>query len=102
MDEETQREIRRKNLCFSCKEPWELAHRCMGKGKVNNIEVLPYSDGEEEARQAYGNKQSSSDDEKPCMEDKDVEKLCVEAKGGIIATISGVPRFHTFRICGVL
>jgi hypothetical protein len=23
MDEETQRELRRKKLCYSCKEPWE-------------------------------------------------------------------------------
>jgi hypothetical protein len=33
MDEETRRELRRKKLCFTCKDPWEPGHRCMGKGK---------------------------------------------------------------------
>jgi hypothetical protein len=36
------------------------------------------------------------------VEDKDVEHPCVEVKSGTIATLSSVPRFHTFRICGVL
>jgi hypothetical protein len=40
MDEETQKELKRKKLCFSCKEPWELGHRCMGKQKVHYIEAL--------------------------------------------------------------
>ena len=25
--------------CYDCKEPWELCHRCKGKGKVHYIEV---------------------------------------------------------------
>jgi hypothetical protein len=37
MDEDIQREIRRKKLFFRCKEPWEPGHRCMGKGKVHYI-----------------------------------------------------------------
>jgi hypothetical protein len=43
LDEETRRELRRKKLCFTCKDPWESGHRCMGKGKAHYIEVL--SDG---------------------------------------------------------
>jgi hypothetical protein len=56
-------ELRRKKLCFSCKEPWEPSHRCMGKGKVHYIEVLSDSDGEEEAGRAQGSEHSNSDDE---------------------------------------
>ena len=41
-------ESRRKKLCFSCKEPWEPGHRCMGKGKVHYIEVVSDSDEEED------------------------------------------------------
>jgi hypothetical protein len=50
MDEETQREIRRKKLCYSCKESWEPGHRCMGKGKVHYIEVVSdeEDDGDDE------------------------------------------------------
>jgi hypothetical protein len=33
LDEATRRELRRKQLCYTCKEPWEPGHRCMGKGK---------------------------------------------------------------------
>jgi hypothetical protein len=47
--------LRKKNLCFSCKEPWELGHRCMGKGKVNYIEVHSDSDEEEEVTLEQGN-----------------------------------------------
>jgi hypothetical protein len=39
-NEETQRELRRKKIFFSCKDPWELGHRCMGKGKFHYIEVV--------------------------------------------------------------
>jgi hypothetical protein len=42
----TRRELRRKQLCFTCKEPWDPTHKCMGKGKAHYIEVI--SDDEEE------------------------------------------------------
>jgi hypothetical protein len=64
----------------------------MGKGKVHYIEVISDSDREEEVGQTRGGEQSNMDDEQPH----------VEAKGGTISSLSGVPRFHTFRICGVL
>jgi hypothetical protein len=61
MDEETQRELRRKKLFFSCKEPWELGHRCMGKGKVHYIEVLSdeEDDDEDESTHIQDSGQSS-------------------------------------------
>ena len=46
MDESTRRELRRKHLCFTCKEPWDPTHKCKGKGKAHYIEVI--SDDEEE------------------------------------------------------
>jgi hypothetical protein len=46
MDEDTRRDLRRKQLCFTCKEPWDPGHRCMGKGNVHYIELV--SDNEEE------------------------------------------------------
>ena len=50
LDDETQRELRRKKICFSCQEPWVSSHRCSGKGKAHYIEV--YSDsGDEEDEQ---------------------------------------------------
>jgi hypothetical protein len=46
VDENTRRELRRKQLCFTCKEPWNPTHKCMGRGQVHYIEVT--SDNEEE------------------------------------------------------
>jgi hypothetical protein len=40
MDEETWRELRKKKLCYSCKESWKMGHQCMGIGKVHYIEVV--------------------------------------------------------------
>jgi hypothetical protein len=92
LDDDDQRELRRKKLCFSCKEPWEPGHRCMGKGKVHYIEVLSDSDGEEEKGQEQESEHDSLVDENPHE----------EVKSGAIATLSGVPRFDTFRVHGVL
>jgi hypothetical protein len=39
--------IRSKQLCYSCKVPWELDHRCRGKGKRHIIEVHYDSEDEE-------------------------------------------------------
>jgi hypothetical protein len=47
--EETQIEptpIRCREICYSCKVPWEPDHRCRGKGKVHIIEV--HYDNEDE------------------------------------------------------
>jgi hypothetical protein len=46
MDENTRRELRRKQQCYTCKEPWNPSHKCMGRGQVHYIEVT--SDNEEE------------------------------------------------------
>ncbi len=46
LDEATRQELRRKKICYNFKGPWELGHRCLGKGKINYIEVV--SDDEDE------------------------------------------------------
>jgi hypothetical protein len=48
LDEVTHNELRRKKLFFSGKEPWDLRHGCMEKGKVHYIEVHSDIDEEEE------------------------------------------------------
>jgi hypothetical protein len=64
----------------------------MGKGKAHYIEVLSDSEEEEEAEQVQDSEQDKSTD----------EQLHEEVKSGAIATLSSVPRFHTFRIHGVV
>jgi hypothetical protein len=49
LDDEMRRELMRKKLCFTCKDPWVPGHRCMGKGKIHYIEVAANGvDSEEE------------------------------------------------------
>ena len=36
LNEDTRRDLRRKNLCFNCKGPWVPSHRCMGKGRYTS------------------------------------------------------------------
>ena len=54
MDENTRRELRRKQLCYTCKEPSDPTHKCMGRGKAHYIEVT--SDNEED--EDYGHLQN--------------------------------------------
>jgi hypothetical protein len=43
------RELIKKNICFTCKDPWVLGHMCMGKGEIHYIEVaIDNVDSEEE------------------------------------------------------
>jgi hypothetical protein len=37
----------RKKLCFNCRDPWVLGHRCLGKGQIHYIEVASYNEEEE-------------------------------------------------------
>jgi hypothetical protein len=102
LNEETRRELRRKNLSYNRKKPWEPGQRWLGKGKVHYIEVLPDSDEEVVARRDQGNEHNSLDDEHPQVEANGVEQQRDETKGVTIVTLSGVPTFHTFRVSEVL
>jgi hypothetical protein len=92
LDEATRNELRRNNLFFSCKDPWESGHRCIGKGKAHYIEVLSDNEEEEEAKK-------EEDGEKQKLAD---EKTHEEVKSGAITTLLSVPRFHTFKIYSVV
>ena len=87
LNEDTRRDLRRKNLCFACKEHWVPGHRCMGKGKVHLIEVLPNSSEEDKSEQKPNGELHSTD----------LEQLPQRVT---IATLTGVPTFHTIRIRG--
>jgi hypothetical protein len=63
LDEATQNELRKKNICFNYKEPWAPGHICMGKGKVHYIEVHSNSDEEENVAPEQGNEQGEYNEE---------------------------------------
>jgi hypothetical protein len=47
LDDATRRDLMRKKLCFTYKDPWVPDHRCMSKGQIHYIEVVVDSDEEE-------------------------------------------------------
>jgi hypothetical protein len=99
MDDNTRRELRRKQLCFTCKEPWNPSHKCMGRGQVHYIEVT--SDNEEE--EDCGQIQNIEAETIETAEEEIPEQQNNMAEGNAtLASISGVPKFNTFRMRGVL
>jgi len=102
MDEATRRDLRRKQLCFTYKEPWDPGHKCMGKGKGHYIEVI--SDDEEEDFGHIQNIEANPPRVDPTKNDEGEEAgfgLAADKKV-TIASIGGVPKFNTFRMRGVL
>lgn len=69
INEESRNELRRKKLCFSCKEPWEPGHHCLGIGKVHLIEVM--FDDEEHEEQEASVEDSDHEDQPPQVELED-------------------------------
>jgi hypothetical protein len=103
MDEATRRELRRKQLCFTCKEPWEPGHKCMGKGKVHYIEVI--FDDEEEDEIGHIQNIEANQPRTENAQNEDGEEVDLGQAGDktiTIASISGVPKYNTFRMRGVL
>ena len=78
-------------MCFSCQEPWDPNHKCV-KGKAHYIEVFSESDeeGVEEAELGDGDYEIAEEEEQPHQNNSKIDVL------------SGVPRFHTLRLKGVL
>ena len=64
----------------------------MGKGNAHYIEV--YSDSDEE--------EDETDQEQEGLQVAEEEQQQSETQEGVTTTLSGVPRFHTFRVGGVL
>ena len=81
----------RKKLCFTCQEPWVPGHKCAGKVKAHYIEV--YSDSDED-----DNEQEATE-ELWAAEEESHQGDTLE---GVIATLFGVPRFHTLRVRAVV
>jgi hypothetical protein len=120
LDDETRRELMRKKLFFSRRDPWVPGQRCMGKGEIHYIEVETDRVDIEEEEQDCGS--TSSKEELALVEEQPPRRSPTPAgahppvvpqpleqanrrkptKGGVIATLSGVPRYDTLRIRGII
>jgi hypothetical protein len=120
LDDETRREIMRKKLCFNYKDPWVLGHKCIGKGEIYYIEVVADIVDSEEEEQNNGStiskEESAPEEDHPPHRPPTlvgshplvVPQLPEQAnrrkptKGRVIATLSGVPKYDTLRIIGII
>lgn len=89
--EASKNELRRRKLCFICRETWQPRHRCLGKGQIHYIEVV-------------SDEEMQSDEVEP---EKEVEEMEHEhqAKGysrGTLAALTWTPLYNVFRIRGIL
>jgi hypothetical protein len=98
MDDKTMRELRRKQLYFTCKEPWNPSHKCMGHGQVHYIEVTSDNEEEEDYRQFQNMEAEAIGTAEEVVTEHD---STAEGKS-TLASISGVPKFNTFRMRGVI
>jgi hypothetical protein len=98
LDENTRRELRRKQLCFTCKEPWNPSHKCMGRGQVHYIEVTSNNEEEEDFDQI----QNMEADTTETTEEETTGHDSTTEEKATLASISGVPKYNTFRMRGVL
>ena len=90
--ENTKRELRRKQLCFTCKEPWNPAHKCMGRGQVHYIEVTSNNKEEEEINQIQNIEAETIE----TTEEEIIGQDSTAEEKATLASISGVPKYNTF------
>ena len=100
MDPETQNDLRRKKQCFSCKEPWEPGHHCMGKGKIHLIEVTSEL-GDEDVLDTDVEDSTEDVEQVQTQLELDTPEPMASAKVAM-AILSNNPKFHAFWLKGTL
>ena len=59
LDNDTLNDLRKKKLCFHCREPWDLSHKCPLKAKANQMEYF----SAEESQLERDDQHSDSDED---------------------------------------
>ena len=92
LDNETLNDLRKKKLCFHCREPWDLSHKCPLKAKAKQMEYFSAEesvDGDsEQSSESDGDDDSSSHEE--------------AHDDSTIAQLSSIQEAVTFRVRGTL
>ncbi|XP_059073375.1 uncharacterized protein LOC131874148 [Cryptomeria japonica] len=93
LDNDTLNELRRKKLCFHCREPWDPSHKCPLKAKAKQIE---YFSADETAEESSDSTSSSGDSDSQSAARKD------SGDDRVIARLSGTQKSITFKVHGVI
>ena len=101
VDDGARRELRKKQLCFTCQEPWALGHRCAA-GKAHFIEVFSNDSGEEDEEddEEAGDSQTAQDQLPPPP--PGTGGAAFAPTGGTLAALRGVPKYLTLRVQGTV
>ena len=67
LDNDTLNELRKKKLCFHCREPWDLSHKCPLKAKANQMEYFSAEESQSERED-----QHSDSDEDTTTEERSI------------------------------
>ncbi|XP_057823527.2 uncharacterized protein LOC131035817 [Cryptomeria japonica] len=91
LDNETLNELRRKKLCFQCREPWDLSHKCPLKAKANQME-------------SFSAEESQSEDEEQQSESDGESSATEEGSGNekSLARLTGAQKAITFKVRGII
>ena len=101
VDDDARRELKKKQLCFTCQESWAPGHRCVA-GKAHFIEVFSKSNGEEdeeddvEARDGHAVQDTLPPPPPPA------EGVAFAPTGGALVALRGVPKCLTMRVQGTV
>ncbi|XP_059078061.1 uncharacterized protein LOC131876635 [Cryptomeria japonica] len=95
-NEESLNDLRRRNLCFKCNEPWDPKHKCASKGKANQLEYFSGDDASSENSDQHTENEDSGGENASEGSDKGLE----EDKP--MARLSSIQREASFRMRGVL
>eukprot|EP00253_Pinus_taeda_P018255 PITA_18255 len=101
IEDDVRRELKKKQLCFTCQEPWALGHRCVA-GKAHFIEVFSESSGEEDDEDdvEVGDSHDIQGPLPPPL--RATGGASFAPTGGALAALRGVPKYLTLRIRGIV
>jgi hypothetical protein len=98
MDKNTRRELRRKQLFYTCKDLRNPSRKCMGCGQVHYIEVTSNNEEDED----FGHIQNMKADITKTTEEEATGHDNTTKERYTLASISGVPKYNNFKMRGVL
>eukprot|EP00253_Pinus_taeda_P032154 PITA_32154 len=101
IEDDVRRELKKKQLCFTCQEPWAPGHRCAA-GKAHFIEVFSESSAEkvDEHDVEVGDSHAIQGPLQPPL--LAAGGASFAPTGGALAALRGVPKYLTLSVRGTV
>lgn len=89
-------ELRRKNLCYSCREPWAPGHKCHGKGNLHQMECYSADGSDSKMLEQQTVIEDNKYEEAPEGPETESEDR------GVVAQLSNIHKNESFRFRGMI